>query len=83
MAFAFLAYEPRRLPPATSSCWTTCWRTSQRQFAEQGAQLRFLPPYSPDLNPIEVAFSKLKALLKAAARTLDELRQAIADALPS
>lgn len=47
-----------------------------------GAQLRYLPPYSPDLNPIEMAFSKLKALLKkAAARTLAELWDAIADAL--
>jgi transposase len=32
-----------------------------------GAELRFLPPYSPDFNPIEFAFAKLKALLKAAA----------------
>ena len=39
-----------------------------------GASLRYLPPYSPDLNPIENAFSKLKALLrKAAARTVDAL----------
>ena len=30
-----------------------------------GAQLRFLPPYSPDLNPIEQAFAKLKAFLRA------------------
>ena len=38
------------------------------------ARLRFLPPYSPDLNPIELAFSKLKTLLrKAAARTRDNL----------
>lgn len=47
-----------------------------------GAELRYLPPYSPDLNPIEMAFSKLKALLKkAAVRTLDALWQAIADVL--
>jgi transposase len=39
-----------------------------------GAHLLFLPPYSPDLNPIENAFSKLKALLrKAAERTVDAL----------
>ena len=39
-----------------------------------GARLLFLPPYSPDFNPIENAFSKLKALLrKAAARTVDQL----------
>ena len=44
-----------------------------------GAELLFLPPYSPDLNPIEMAFSKLKALLrKAAERTLDGLWAAIA-----
>lgn len=37
-----------------------------------------LPPYSPDLNPIEMAFAKLKALLrKAAARTYDELWKAV------
>ena len=43
----------------------------------------YLPPYSPDLNPIEMAFSKFKALLKkAAARTIDDLRTAIAQALP-
>jgi transposase len=40
----------------------------------RGASLRFLPPYSPDLNPIEQAFAKLKALLRAeAARTVDVL----------
>jgi transposase len=44
-----------------------------------GAELRFLPPYSPDFNPIEMAFSKLKAFLKKiAARTVDELWDAIA-----
>ncbi|MEM6331262.1 MAG: transposase, partial [Planctomycetota bacterium] len=38
----------------------------------------YLPPYSPDLNPIELFFAKLKALLrKAAARTVQELEQAI------
>lgn len=39
-----------------------------------GARLLLLPPYSPDLNPIENAFAKLKALLrKAAERTVDDL----------
>lgn len=39
-----------------------------------GAELRYLPPYSPDLNPIEQLFAKLKSLLrKAAARTVDVL----------
>jgi transposase len=47
-----------------------------------GARLRFLPPYSPDFNPIENAFAKLKALLrKAAARTLDELWRVIGASL--
>jgi transposase len=47
-----------------------------------GAALLYLPPYSPDLNPIENAFAKLKALLrKAAARTIEELGTAIGDAL--
>jgi transposase len=45
---------------------------------ERGAWFLFLPQYSPDLNPIEQAFSKLKALLrKAAARTFDGLMSAI------
>lgn len=43
-----------------------------------GARLLFLPPYSPDFNPIENAFAKLKALLrKAAERTVDGLWSAI------
>jgi len=48
----------------------------------RGAQILFLPPYSPDLNPIEKAFAKLKALLrKAAQRTIDRLWTAIAELL--
>ena len=47
-----------------------------------GAELRYLPPYSPDLNPIEMAYAKLKALLKkAAARTIEALWHAIGDAI--
>ena len=47
-----------------------------------GARLLYLPPYSPDLNPIEMAFAKLKAALrKAAARSIDALVNAIAVAL--
>jgi transposase len=50
--------------------------------AARGAQLHYLPAYSPDLNPIELAFSKLKALLrKAAARDLPMLLKAVAAAL--
>jgi len=48
-----------------------------------GAQLLYLPPYSPDLNPIEKAWAKLKQLLRAAkARTKEALDQAIAQNLP-
>jgi transposase len=47
-----------------------------------GAKLLFLPPYSPDLNPIEQVFAKLKALLrKAAARSLDTLWNAVGQLL--
>lgn len=47
-----------------------------------GAKLLYLPPYSPDLNPIEQVFSKFKALLrKAAARTVEALWKAIGKAL--
>lgn len=49
-----------------------------------GARLRYLPPYSPDLNPIEQFFAKLKAALrKAAARTIETLIHSIATALRS
>ena len=47
-----------------------------------GAQVLFLPPYSPDLNPIELMWSKVKNLLRSAeARTPDELFQAVGVAL--
>ena len=47
-----------------------------------GARLLYLPPFSPDFNPIENAFAKLKAhVRKSAARTLDALERAAANAL--
>ena len=47
-----------------------------------GAELRYLPPYSPDFNPIEKAFAKLKALLRKAAKTtISDLWNAIAAAI--
>jgi transposase len=47
-----------------------------------GAKLLYLPPYSPDFNPIEMAFARIKALLrKAAARTIDDLWDAIRHAI--
>ncbi len=50
-------------------------RTGVREAIESvGANVRYLPPYSPDLNPIELAFSKLKTLLrKAGERTKEAL----------
>ena len=49
---------------------------------KRGARLLFLPPYSPDFNPIELAFSKLKTWLRtAAARTRQALDEALAQAL--
>jgi transposase len=51
---------------------------AEKAILDRGAQVLFLPPYSPDLNPIEMAFSKLKAHLRArAVRTIDELWKAI------
>lgn len=50
--------------------------------AEHRAQIFYLPPYSPDMNPIEMAFAKLKALLRQEpARTLDALTERIAQLL--
>jgi transposase len=50
----------------------------------RGAKLLYLPPYSPDLNPIEMAFAKLKAYLRsAAARTFKALQTRLKAALPT
>ncbi len=55
---------------------------ARRLIEARGCRLLFLPPYSPDFNPIEHAFSKLKECLRrAGARTRDALEAAIADAL--
>ncbi len=57
-------------------------KTTQRLIEARGARLIFLPPYSPDLSPIEQAFAKLKAVLRRLrAQTLDALIQAIGKAL--
>lgn len=54
----------------------------RQSIAKAGAQLLYLPPYSPDLNPIEKAWAKLKELLRAAqARTNEALDRAITEAL--
>ena len=58
-------------------------RAEARELIEgAGCALIFLPPYSPEYNPIEMAFSKLKALLrKAKKRTVDDLRAFLFEAL--
>ena len=59
-----------RCARAMSSCSTISRSTNSprcaRRSSRSGAHLRFLPPYSPDFNPIELAFAKLKAFLRAA-----------------
>ena len=62
-------------PRQPQSRQTTCFLVEEA-IAAAGASLLYLPPYSPDLNPIEQFFAKLKALLrKAAARTKEALWQ--------
>ena len=89
-AGAFLAYIEQVLAPTITSGDIVIMDNlpahkpeAVRQAIENtGAELHFLPPYSPDLNPIEMAFSKFKAFLKrAAARTIDDLWDAIARAV--
>jgi transposase len=56
--------------------------TVNRLIEARGAKVRYLPPYSPDLNPIEMAFAKLKShLRREAARTLETLQPAVARSL--
>ena len=53
---------------------------AEKAIRAKDAWLLFLPPYSPDLNPIEMAFAKLKALLRArAVRTIEALWRAIGE----
>ena len=75
------ALTPRRhghhgQPRRPQSRWRPTGRSRRR-----GARLRYLPAYSPDFNPIEQAFAKLKTLLRtAAARTVPDLWTAIRNA---
>lgn len=58
--------------------------TTRSLIEARGARLIFLPPYSPDLNPIELCWSKIKTALRAAkARTLDGLVDALTEAFCS
>ena len=86
----FEAYVGRCLVPALGAGDIvimdnlSCHKTAEvaRLIAAAGAQVRYLPAYSPDFNPIERLFSKLKAWLRtAAARTVDGLIDAMGDAL--
>ena len=83
---AFLAYVEQFLVPTLSpddvvvlDNLSSHKVSGVREAIEQvGATLLYLPPYSPDLNPIELAFSKLKRLLRdAAERTVEALWQTI------
>ena len=57
-------------------------RSVRERIEAVGAQVIFLPPYSPDLNPIELAWSKVKAILRSlAARTYEDLEHAVVAAL--
>jgi len=59
-------------------------RESMELIEARGARVKFLPPYSPDLNPIEMMWSKVKEFLRnVKARTTDELIHAIKEALGS
>lgn len=88
---SFLAYVTTQLAPTLSEGdVVVCDNLASHKVAgvaeaieSAGAKLVFLPPYSPDLNPIEMAFSKLKTLLrKASARTFEALLEAVAKSLP-
>ena len=77
--------ERGRLPRLAGSAHPGAgqWVTGVKEAIEAaGATRVFLPPYSPDFNPIEQVFAKLKAILrKVGARTIDDLWAAIADAI--
>lgn len=87
---AFLAYVRTFLVPTLSpgdvvvmdNLGSHRGKPVRRAIRQAGAKLLFLPKYSPDLNPIEQVFAKLKHLLrKAQARTYDALLQATAQLL--
>ena len=70
--------KARRPSPEYGVSWHTVKSLQWHHF-----EPLFLPPYSPDFNPIELCFAKLKAILRAArARTFDELCAVIALSLP-
>jgi transposase len=89
---AFLAYVEQFLAPElTAGDIVICDNLASHKvhgvaqaIAARGASLQYLPPYSPDLNPIEMAFAKLKAHLRESAeRSFEGLHTATAKALDS
>ena len=87
---AFLAYIHQVLAPELETGMAVIMDnlpahkvTGVRQAIEEaGARIVYLPPYSPDFNPIEMAFSKFKAAFrKAAARTIPELWDVVAEVI--
>ncbi len=88
--FAFDVFVTEILAPSLRPGQIVIWDNlsvhksvvAQRWIAARGCQLLWLPPYSPDLTPIEQAFSKIKtALRRSGARTRDALDDAITAAL--
>jgi transposase len=89
---SFLAYVDQVLVPALApgdivimdNLGSHKGRAVRAAIRRAGAHLIFLPPYSPDLNPIEQVFAKLKTLLrKARARTIDAMADSIRQSLPN
>jgi transposase len=89
---SFLAYVEQILVPALKpgdivvidNLGSHKGKAVRRAIRAAGAKLFFLPPYSPDLNPIEQVFAKLKTLLrKAAERTVEATWQRIGSLLPA
>ena len=87
---AFLAYLREELAPTLAPGQVVILdnlgahraREVREAVEARGARLLYLPPYSPDFNPIELAFAKLKASLRrAGARTREALEAAIRDGL--
>ena len=83
---AFTAYVEQVLAPSLRPGDIVLWDNLnahknayvQRLIAARGARLEFLPPYSPDWNPIELGWAKVKGVLRThKARTLDELLEAL------
>ncbi len=89
---SFLAYVEQALVPTlgvgdiviVDNLGSHKGKAVRRAIRAAGAKLFFLPPYSPDLNPIEQVFAKLKTLLrKAAERTIEATWQRIGALLPT